>query len=54
MQKRGLKDIKRQNRHVILQTVLDNKKLSRVEIAQKTELAPSTVSTLVAEMIEQG
>lgn len=54
MQKRGLKDIKRRNRHVILQTVLDNKKLSRVEIAQKTELAPSTVSALVAEMIEQG
>lgn len=54
MQKRGLKDIKRRNRHVILQTVLDNKKLSRVEIVQKTELAPSTVSTLVAEMIEQG
>ncbi len=54
MQKRGLKDIKRRNRHVILQTILENKKLSRVEIAQKTELAPSTVSTLVAEMIEQG
>lgn len=54
MQKRGLKDIKRRNRHVILQTILENKKLSRVEIAQKTALAPSTVSTLAAEMLEQG
>ena len=54
MQKRGLRDVKRRNRHVIIQSVLDSGLLSRVEIAQKTGLAPSTVSTLVAELLEQG
>lgn len=54
MQKRGLKDVKRRNRHVILQSILDSGMLSRVEIAQKTGLAPSTVSTLVSELLEQG
>lgn len=54
MQKRGLKDVKRRNRHVILQSILDSGMLSRVEIAQKTGLAPSTVSTLGSELLEQG
>lgn len=54
MQKRGLKDVKRRNRHVIIQSILDSGMLSRVEIAQKTGLAPSTVSTLVSELLEQG
>ena len=54
MQKRGLKDVKRRNRHVIIQSIMDSSLLSRVEIAQKTGLAPSTVSTLVAELLEQG
>lgn len=53
MRKRGLKDVKRRNRQVILQAILDSGKLSRVEIAQKTELAASTVSTLVSELLEQ-
>ncbi len=54
MKKRGLKDIKRRNRQVILQTVLENGGLSRVEIAEKTELAVSTVSTLIGELIAEG
>lgn len=54
MKKRGLKDIKRRNRQLILKTVLDNGGLSRVEIAEKTELAVSTVSTLIGELIADG
>lgn len=54
MRKRGLKDVKRRNRQVIMEAVMDNGGLSRVEIARKTELAPSTVSTLVSELLEEG
>lgn len=54
MKKRGLKDIKRRNRQLILQTVLETGGLSRVEIAEKTELAVSTVSTLIGELLSEG
>lgn len=54
MRKRGLKDVKRRNRQVILDAVLEHGGLSRVEIAQKTELAPSTVSTLVTELLSEN
>jgi len=54
LRKRGLKDVKRRNRQVILDAVLEHSGLSRVEIAQKTELAPSTVSALVTELLGEG
>ena len=54
IRKRGLQDVKRRNRQVIIQSILENDGLSRVEIAQKTELSPSTVSTLVSELIGEG
>lgn len=54
LRKRGLKDVKRRNRQVILDAVLEQGGLSRVEIAQKTELAPSTVSALVTELLGEG
>lgn len=54
IRKRGLQDVKRRNRQVIIQTILENDGLSRVEIAQKTELAASTVSTLVSELMAEG
>ena len=54
MRKRGLKDVKRRNRQVIVEAVMENSGLSRVEIAQKTELAASTVSSLVSELIGEG
>lgn len=54
MQKRGLKDVKRRNRQVILEAVMESSGLSRVEIAQKTRLAASTVSTLVGELLSDG
>lgn len=54
MRKRGLKDVKRRNRQVIVETVMEKTALSRVEIAQRTELAGSTVSALVGELLEEG
>ena len=54
MRKRGLKDVKRRNRQVIIESVMENGNLSRVEIARKTELAPSTVSALVGELLNEG
>lgn len=54
MRKRGLKDVKRRNRQVIVEAVVEHSGLSRVEIAQRTELAASTVSTLVSELMDEG
>ena len=54
MRKRGLKDVKHRNRQVIVEAVMENSGLSRVEIAQKTELAASTVSSLVGELLSEG
>lgn len=54
IRKRGLQDVKRRNRQVIIQALLEQDGLSRVEIAQKTELSPSTVSTLVGDLIGEG
>lgn len=54
MRKRGLKDVKRKNRQTIVDSLLEHNSLSRVEIAQITELAPSTVSALVTELLAEG
>lgn len=54
MQKKSLKDVKQKNRQTIVDAVIENNGLSRVEIAQKTELAPSTVSALVTELLGEG
>ena len=54
LKKRSLKDVKRKNRQTIVDSLIENKSLSRVEIAQKTELAPSTVSALVTELRGEG
>lgn len=54
MKKSGLQDMKKQNRRVLLQTVLEHESLSRIEIANLTELSPSTVSGLVSELLEEG
>ena len=54
MRKRGLKDVKRRNRQVIVESVIDNGSLSRTEISCQTELAPSTVSSLVGELLREG
>lgn len=54
VRKKGLKDVKQRNRQMIVNAVMEYAGLSRVEIAQKTELAPSTVSALVTELLGEG
>lgn len=54
MRKRGLQDVKRRNRQVVVEAVMESGGLSRVEITQKTELAPSTVSALTAQLLAEG
>ncbi len=54
MKKVGLHDIKKQNRQVIMRSILEHGSLSRIEIAQYTQLSPSTVTVLVNEIIEDG
>lgn len=54
MRKSGLQDMKKRNRQLVMETVLAENSLSRIEIAQKTELSPSTVSGLVSELLAEG
>ncbi len=54
MKKSGLHDMKRKNRQLIMRTVLEHGALSRIEIAGRTELSPSTVSSLVGELLADG
>jgi hypothetical protein len=53
MKKVSLKDMKKENRRLILQTVIDHDNLSRIEISQLSGLSPSTVSSLVSELLEE-
>ncbi|GHV38807.1 hypothetical protein AGMMS49546_09810 [Spirochaetia bacterium] len=52
MKKVSLKDLKTHNRQVILQALIDGQSSSRIGLAQSTGLAPSTISSLVSELIE--
>ena len=54
MKKVSLKDMKRENRRLVLQEVLEHDNLSRIELAQQSELSPSTVSSLVSELLEEA
>ena len=53
MKKSGLQDMKKRNQKMIVNTILEHDALSRIEIAQITQLSPSTVSSLVAELLEK-
>lgn len=53
MKKSGLQDMKKRNLRVIMDTILSHEALSRIEIAQITQLSPSTVSALVAELLDK-
>jgi hypothetical protein len=52
--KASLKDLKAHNRQVIMETILTGGAVSRIGISRKTGLSPSTVTGIVAELIEQG
>ncbi len=53
MKKISLKDMKQENRRLILQSILEHDNLSRIELAQQSGLSPSTVSSLIAELLEE-
>ncbi len=46
--------VKMHNMQAILLSMLDEKRLSRVQLAQKTTLSTTTITNLIAELIEQG
>jgi hypothetical protein len=52
--KASLKDLKAHNRQVIMKTILGGRTVSRIRISRETGLSPSTVTGIVAELIEQG
>lgn len=54
MKKGSLKDIKKQNKLLILHLLIHQPGISRSALAEKSQLSPATVSTLVSEMLEEG
>lgn len=53
MKKSSLQDMKKKNRRLVLQTVMEQESLSRIEISQISGLSPSTVSSLVSELLDE-
>ena len=54
MKKLGHKETKAGNQLLILQTLLSGTGFSRVELAEKTKLSPSTVTSLTADLLKRG
>lgn len=54
MKKLGLKETKIGNQLLILQTLFSGNGFSRVELAEKTRLSPSTVTSLTADLLKRG
>ena len=54
MGKKGLKDIKNQNTNLVMQQIMQARSISRIELAQETGLSPSTVSSIVADLLGKG
>ena len=54
MGKSGLKDIKNQNTNLIMQQIMQARSISRIELAQETGLSPSTVSSIVGDLLGKG
>lgn len=54
MKQQSTKDVAINNRRIVVQTILDNGSLSRVELAEKTGLSPSTVTRVIAALMTRG
>lgn len=54
MKKKGLEDLRKQNSSLILNLLLQEHALSRTELAERTGLSGSTVSSVCAQLLEQG
>jgi DNA-binding Lrp family transcriptional regulator len=53
MSKVNLKDMKSHNRRLILQSIITGQSFSRIALSQTTGLSPSTVTSLVSELLEE-
>lgn len=54
MLKANYKEVKKHNKELLLCTIMEKGKLSRIELAHETKLSPSTVTALVKELLEAG
>lgn len=53
MKKVSLQDMKNKNRSFILRCILEKDNLSRIELAEQSGLSPSTISSLVSELLQE-
>jgi DNA-binding Lrp family transcriptional regulator len=54
LNKASLKDIKSHNRQLLLQSIISGKGISRIALSRETGLSPSTVTSLVSELLEEN
>lgn len=54
MAKKSLKDVKINNTAQVLKCILKQEQISRIEIAERTNLSPSTVTQAVSHLLEKG
>lgn len=50
----GLKNIKKINKSMMLKLIWENDNLSRIDIADRLELSPATITSLCDELIKEG
>jgi predicted NBD/HSP70 family sugar kinase len=50
----SLKSVKKYNTSLILQTILKNEHISRIQIAEQCSLSPSAVTSIVGDLIKKG
>lgn len=53
-QKRTARDLRRTNRHIVLQQIYFAGSSSRLGISRRTDLSPATVTNVVAELLDEG
>lgn len=54
MKKSGLKEVKKDNMRLLMNDILEKQSVSRIELSELSGLSPSTVSALVAELMNHG
>ncbi|HCS72708.1 MAG TPA: hypothetical protein DIW17_02395, partial [Clostridiales bacterium] len=47
-------DIQKKNRCIVLQTLMEHPKISRVDLARITELNKTTITNIIREFLEKG
>ena len=54
MRKKDLHSLRKANRRLVLGLLAEGAPLSRAEIAERTGLSPSTVSTIMSDLLAEG